>query len=184
MSTNQLLINRVLDRTIAKDVALVVSGVAMLVATAQLQIPFYPVPLTMQTLAVLLLAAGLGPVRSAASVLGYLSLGAAGLPVFAGFKNLLMATTTWGYLIGFLVAAIVVGAIGSRWQLSNWYRVAVAFALGSAVIYLFGMAGLMLSLGIDAIAAFSAGVAPFLLGDLVKATIAAALLPVAWRLAK
>jgi biotin transport system substrate-specific component len=184
LSTNQLLINRVIERSLAKDVALVSAGVALLVATAQLQIPFYPVPLTMQTLAVLLLAAGLGPVRGASSVLGYLALGAAGMPVFAGYKNLLMATTTWGYLLGFLAAAVVIGYLGSRWQLSSWFRVAVSFALGSVVIYLFGVSGLMISLGLQPIQAISAGVLPFLLGDIAKAVIAAALLPLAWKFAK
>jgi biotin transport system substrate-specific component len=184
MATNHLLINRVIDRSATKDVALVASGVALLVATAQLQIPFYPVPLTMQTLAVLLLAAGLGPIRGGLSVLGYLSLGAAGLPVFAGFKNLMLATTTWGYLLGFLAAALVVGAIASHWKLSSWWRVAVAFAVGSAVIYLFGSAGLMVTLGISAVDAISVGVLPFLLGDVAKAAIAASLLPLAWKLSR
>lgn len=184
MSTNQLLINRVIDRTIARDAALVTAGVALLVATAQIQIPFYPVPLTMQTLAVLLLGAGLGAVRAGLSVAGYIALGAAGMPVFAGFKNLLMATTTWGYLLGFLFAAVLIGLVGARWQLSNSVRVAASFLLGSAVIYIFGMSGLMLTLGISLQDALAVGVVPFLIGDLAKAVIAATLLPLAWRLAK
>lgn len=184
MATNQLLINRVIDRSVTKDLALISAGVALLLATAQLQIPFYPVPLTMQTLAVLLLAAGLGPVRGSLSVLGYLSLGAAGLPVFAGYKNLLLATTTWGYLLGFLVAAVVVGAIATHWRLASWWRVATAFAIGSVLIYLFGIAGLMFTLGLSAGEAVGVGVIPFLLGDVVKAALAAALLPLAWKFAR
>ena len=96
----------------------------------------------------------------------------------------MMATTTWGYLIGFLAAALVVGAIASHWRLSSWWRVAVTFAIGSSVIYLFGVTGLMASLGVSTIEALSVGVLPFLIGDVVKASIAAALLPLAWRIAK
>ena len=156
----------------------------MTAIAAQIQIPMWPVPMTMQTFAVLLVGAALGAKRGAISLSIYLALGAAGLPVFASAKSLTGVIPTAGYIVGFVAAAALVGFLATRGFSSTPVKVALSFALGSVVIYGFGVTGLMLSLGLDFTSAIAAGVIPFLIGDVVKAAAAAALLPVAWKLVK
>jgi biotin transport system substrate-specific component len=176
--------DRVFPRGLATNISLVFGGAALTAIAAQIQIPMWPVPMTMQTLAVLLVGAALGAKRGALSLSLYLALGAAGLPVFASAKSLTGVIPTAGYLVGFVAAAALVGYLAARGFSSSPWKVAFSFALGSLVIYGFGVTGLMLALGIDFYAAVIAGVIPFLIGDLAKAAVAAALLPAAWKLVK
>ena len=176
--------DRILPRTLANNISLVFGGAALTAIAAQIQIPMWPVPMTMQTLAVLLVGAALGAKRGALSLGLYLSLGAAGLPVFASAKSLTGVIPTAGYLVGFVAAAALVGYLATKGFSSSPVKVALSFALGSIVIYGFGVTGLMVALGLDFTSAIAAGVIPFLIGDVVKAAAASALLPLAWKLVK
>lgn len=176
------LVDRVIPRTALGDVSLVLGGALLTAISAQIQIPMYPVPMTLQTFAVLLIAAAMGPLRAVMSMSLYISMGAFGLPVFAGAKALSAVLPTAGYLVGFLVAGVVVGLLASRGLAKRPLSVAFSFAVGSAIIYIFGAGWLMIGLGLSLEQALLGGVIPFLVGDLVKAATAAALLPAAWKL--
>lgn len=182
--SSALILDRYVPRTISSDIALVGAGAALIALAAQIQIPMIPVPMTMQTFAVLLVAATLGFSRGAASTALYLALGAFGLPVFAGAAALKAAMPTLGYLIGFVLAAAVIGFLAEKGFTKNPLKLALAFTAGSLVVYSSGVIGLMAILGIDFTTALSVGVVPFLIGDAVKAVFAAALLPLAWKLTK
>jgi biotin transport system substrate-specific component len=161
---------------LGRTVLLALAGSLLLILSAKLQVPFYPVPMTLQTLAVLLLGLTLGARLAALAVLLYLAQGALGLPVFAGTPArglglAYMAGPTGGYLVGFLLAATACGwlAQGSR----SAIVLALAALIGLALIYLPGTLWLAGFLGFEA--AVMQGVLPFLLGDLVKAALAVAL---------
>lgn len=179
-----LIADRVFPKSVATNFALVFAGAALTAVAAQIQIPMWPVPMTMQTFAVLLVAAALGAKRGALSLSLYLAMGAAGLPVFAAAKSLTGVLPTAGYLVGFVAAAAIVGWLASKGFSKSPAKVALSFTLGSLVIYSFGVAGLMLALGLDLTTAIATGVIPFFVGDAVKAALAAALLPAAWKLTR
>lgn len=185
-STRGVLSDRVRGR--GRVVLLPVLGAATVGVFAQVSvpIPFTPVPLTGQTLAVLLVGAALGPGRGAASLALYLLAGAAGLPLYAGGASGSAAVLgpTGGYLVGFVVAAWIVGGLAARGLDRRVGTTLAIYAVGSAVIYLSGASWLALVLGIGPREAFALGVAPFLVGDAVKALLAAGLLPAAWRLTR
>lgn len=185
MSVMQVtLIDRVLPRRLSSDLILVFSGALLTALFAQIQIPMYPVPMTLQTLAVLLIAAAMGPIRAMSSMGLYIAMGAAGLPVFAGAKALGAVMPTAGYLVGFVVAGAVVGFLATRGFAKTPLSVGIVFALGSLLIYVFGAGWLMVGLGLSLTQALTGGVIPFLIGDAVKAAAAAALLPIAWKLVR
>jgi biotin transport system substrate-specific component len=176
--------DRFISRSRATDVALVTGGALITALAAQIQIPMFPVPMTMQTFAVLLVGAALGASRGALSMSLYLLLGAIGMPVFAGAKTLTGVLPTAGYLVGFVAAAAVIGCFASKGFTKNAIKLALTLSLGTVVIYAFGVAGLMLTLGLTLPQALAGGVAPFLIGDVVKAVAAAALLPAVWKFLK
>jgi biotin transport system substrate-specific component len=178
------LVDRVIPKSRVNDVVLVVSGAVLTALAAQIQIPMFPVPMTLQTFAVLLVAATLGASRASISMATYLAMGAASLPVFASAKTLSGVLPTTGYLIGFVAAAAIIGYLANRGWTKNPLKLALAFALGSVVIYALGVSGLMITLGLTLDQALAGGVYPFLIGDLVKAVAAAALVPAAWKLLK
>jgi biotin transport system substrate-specific component len=162
--------------------ALVGSVLIALSAQAAVYLPYSPVPVTGQTLAVLLVGAMLGSRRGALAAVMYLGEGAAGLPVFAygGFGVGYMLGPTGGYLLGFVPAAYAVGYLAERgWDRRPAATVA-AMALGNLIIYALGATWLACLLGVGK--ALAGGVAPFLVGDAVKIAIAAALLPGGWKL--
>lgn len=186
LSVRPTLIDRVVPRTITTDVGLIFAGAVLTAIAAQIAIPMWPVPITGQTFAVLLVGAVLGASRGALSMITYFSLGAAGLPVFTGAAAGITFGTTFGYLIGFIAAAAVVGWFGQL----NWHKkisgVLASFAIGNAVIYLFGLPWLAFALSNlgfanDVGAVLAAGLVPFLVGDAIKMTLAAAALPLAWK---
>lgn len=177
-----------LPRAAVRD-ALLVLGAALLTALcAQIVIPlpFSPVPLTGQTFAVLLTAAALGPLRGLAGQALYLLLGLVGLPFFQGGESGWTYATgaTGGYLVGFLVAAVVVGACSRRGLDRTPLGTLLAFALGTITIYLFGVPWLATATDLDLGGALTRGALPFIPGDVLKAALAAGLLPAAWRLAR
>jgi biotin transport system substrate-specific component len=173
---------RTAGRAIGYDLAAALVGSVLIALLAQAAVGA-PVPVTGQTLGVLLVGAALGSRRGALAALMYLAQGAAGLPVFAygGFGLPYMLGPTGGYLFGFVPAAFVVGALAERgWDRKPLTTVA-AMAVGNVVIYAVGATWLAIHLG-SAGRALALGVAPFLIGDAIKIALAAALLPGAWKL--
>lgn len=165
---------------------LAVLGSLLLWASAKIQIPFYPVPMTMQTFAVLALGMAYGWRLGGATLLLYLAEGAVGLPVFAGTpeKGLgpaYMLGPTGGYLLGFLLAAAACGWLAERGWDRHVAKTAAAMLIGNAIIYVPGLLWLGGLLGWDK-PILEWGLTPFLLGDVTKLALAAALLPAVWKL--
>ncbi len=168
--------------SILTDAALIVLGSLLVAALAQVRIllPFTPVPITGQTFAVLLIGAVLGSKRGAAAIGLYLAEGALGLPFFAGGVGwAALAGPTGGYLLGFIAAAFAVGLLTERGLDRRLTTALPAFLLGAVVIYTFGVLGLARFVGLQN--AFTAGVAPFIVGDALKVVLAGSLLPAAWK---
>jgi biotin transport system substrate-specific component len=169
-----------------KDAVLVVGVAAFtaLLAQVSFHIPGTPVPVTGQTFAVLLSAAAVGPLRSVGGQLLYVAVGWAGLPVFAHGTHgwSVVHGVNAGYLLGFILASALVGFQARRGLDRRADTLAGSFLLGSALIYLPGVWWLQHELHLSYTAAMAAGVYPFLLGDLLKALLAGALVPSAWRL--
>lgn len=175
------------NRTLLRDLALIAGGVVLISLLAQIEIPLKPVPVTLQTLGVLLVGAALGWKRSAAALGTYLAAGAIGLPVFAGGVSgaAKFAGPTGGYLIGFLLAATLVGYLVQRYALDRKpLGAALAMLAGTAVIYAVGLGWLGAVTHLQGSALLTAGLTPFLLGDAIKLGLAALLLPGAWALAQ
>ena len=175
---------------IAWRVLLAFSGSWLVAALAQIEIrlPFTPVPITGQTLGVLLVGASLGAGLGAASMALYLVQGALGLPFFSGGGSgadfLQLSAVTGGYLWGFVVSAAVVGALAERrWDRSIRSSIGEMF-LGEVVLYAIAIPWLMQALDVSLAEALELGLAPFVVGDTLKLLAAAGLLPLAWRLVK
>jgi biotin transport system substrate-specific component len=160
---------------IVQGFALALGGSLLLALSAKVQVPFYPVPLTLQTLVVLLLGAALGARLATASVALYLLEGLVRMPVFAGAVAgpLYMAGPTAGFLVGFLAAAALIGFVADRRWDRSWIRLLVSLSLGHAVVFAFGFLWLAQLIGPEK--AFAAGVAPFALATIVKTLLAVAL---------
>lgn len=175
-------------RGLAKDALLVLAGGALVAVLAQVAIPLWPVPITGQTLAVMIVGASLGAWRGAAAMVAYMVAGLAGLPVFAKFASGLatIGTPSFGYIIGFIVAAFVVGWLAERrWDRRPLLSIA-AFGFASLIPFLIGvpyMAAVLAQLGtpVGAADAINLGFTPFIIGGLVKWAIAAAVMPLAWK---
>ena len=163
---------------------LVVVGSLLLAASAQLKIPLYPVPVTGQTLAVLLIGMTYGSRLGGFTVATYLLQGSLGLPVFAGgaFGVATLLGPTGGYLFGFLTASVVMGFLAERGMGRHIISTLIAMIIGNVVIYLMGATWLASFIGAEK--ALAAGVLPFLYGDALKLMVAAGLMPLAWRLVK
>lgn len=161
------------------EIPILLSFNLILVASAYLSInlPFSPVPITGQTLGVLLIVMALGRVRGTAIVLAYLLEGASGLPVFAGGRSGMAALMgpTGGYLFGFLGAAYVVGYLSDKGWYSGYLKSIAAMTVGTATIFVCGLAwlGVMVPDG----ALLEMGLYPFVPGALIKITVAAIILP-------
>ncbi len=160
---------------IAVKAAAVVIGSLLIAAAAQITVPMVPVPMTMQTFAVLAIGMLYGPRLAAATLLAYVAEGAAGLPVFAGGLDGAMVIakfSTIGYIVGFVAMAVVAGWIASTG--AGLVRGVLAVLAGSVAMYAFGIAWLTGVLGGDVAKAVSLGLVPFLIGDAVKAALAIA----------
>lgn len=166
-----------------RDAVLVASAAALTGLCAQVSIhtPLSPVPFTLQTFAVLLTGAALGTWRGALSMLGYLVAGGLGLPWFA-HGSAGWGGPTFGYLVGFVLAAAVVGRLSELRADRHLLSTAAQFVIGSALVYLVGAGWLAAELHLSAGRAFALGVRPFLVTDLIKAALAAIALPSAWSL--
>lgn len=158
----------------ARAVLAIAAGAALMTLAAKVQIPFWPVPMTLHTMAVMAFAVAFGPRRAMAIFLAYLAAGAAGLPVFSGSPErglglAYMAGPTGGYLLGYLVASGLVGALAAgRGPMGRL----LAMLAGLAPIYGFGLVWLAAHVPADRLVTL--GMAPFLLGDLIKIALVAA----------
>ena len=168
--------------TRVRHVVLIVIGAFVVALSAQVVIPTLPVPFTGQTLGVLVVGGALGFRRGALALLLYLAMGLAGLSVFAegtsGVGKILGASG--GYLIGFVVAAAIVGRLAEL----GWDRhiggSLAAMAIGTAVIYAIGVPWLKVTLGIPWETAVAEGMTKFLVWDAAKLVVAAGIFPAAW----
>lgn len=188
-ASRPVLADRLGAHSIATDLGLVAAGAALTALAAQITIPMWPVPITGQTFAVLLVGTTLGAARGSISMALYMVLGAIGLPIFTAGKSGLayIAGPTGGYLIGFVLAAALTGWLAQR----QWDRKVLGafatFLLGSVAIYAVGLPWLSVVLGQlgrpnDLMATLQAGLLPFIPGDILKAVLAGALLPTTWKL--
>jgi biotin transport system substrate-specific component len=168
---------------LVRDVALVVGGAALTGVFAQIAIPVAgsPVPVTGQTFAALAVGAALGWQRGLASMLLYLLAGMAGVPWYANQQSG-VHLASFGYIIGFVAAAALVGALAGRGGDRNPMVTVLTMIAGNVVIYGFGLTWLMGDLGIDLATAWQIGMKNYLLGDALKILLAAGCLPAAWRL--
>ena len=175
-------------KSISRNVALVVGLTVLTALSAQVSIPlpFTPVPLTLQTFAVLAGAAALGAERAVLAQVLYITLAVAGLPVLAGGASgrAEVIGATGGYLLGFVVASYVVGRISAAGASTKTSTTALAYVAGSLVIYGFGAPWLAYSTSNTIGWAIANGVVPFLIGDAIKAVAAGAVLPMAWKFTK
>ena len=180
--------NRVL-----RDALLVLVGTVVIAFAAKIQVPFYPVPMTLQTLAIMLIAATYGLRLGVSTLFAYLIEGALGVPVFANTPPAVAGPayfmgTTGGFLAGFVLAAMIVGYAADRGWDRSIPKLFVSIILGEAAIFTLGFAWLAWfatlgggAHGIGAAKALAGGVEPFLLGDLLKTALASLALPTAWK---
>ena len=169
--------------TRVRDVLLVLAGTAFVALSALVQVPLpgTPVPLTLQTFAVLLTGAALGWQRAVPSMILYAVAGAAGVPWFADGTSG-WAFASFGYILGFILAAAVVGRLAAARGDRTVVRTGLTMLLGTLSIYALGVPVLMAVTGLDFPAALAAGVVPFLIGDTIKVLLAAGLLPMTWKI--
>jgi biotin transport system substrate-specific component len=179
-----LVLADLLPGTLVRDILLVAGSAGFVGALAQVSVhlPGTPVPITGQTLGVLVAGAALGWRRAAAGMALYAVAGVAGVPWFAGHTSG-YAGASFGYVIGFFLAAALCGALAERRADRSVLRSVPAMLAGEVVIYAAGLTWLALYAHLGPAATLREGLTPFLAGDAVKAAIAAGLLPAAWRLA-
>jgi biotin transport system substrate-specific component len=168
-----------------KQALLILLGVAALTIAAKIRVPMWPVPITMQTFAVLVIGAAYGMRLGVATLLAYLALGAAGLAVFTGDSAGLayMMGPTGGYLVGFAVAAGVMGWLAAQGWDRTILGMGLALLIGNAVIYAFGLPWMAWLFWAERGTAWVLqwGMTNFLLGDALKLALAALVLPLAWK---
>jgi biotin transport system substrate-specific component len=179
-----LVLADLLPGALARDALLVVgaAGFVGLLAQISIHLPFTPVPITGQTLGVLLAGAALGWRRAGAALLLYAVAGLAGVPWFADHSSGYVGAS-FGYVLGFLAAAVLCGYLAERGADRSVLRSVPAMVAAEVVIYAFGLTWLAIDLHLGASQALAEGLTPFLAGDAIKAAIAAGLLPAAWWLA-
>jgi biotin transport system substrate-specific component len=158
---------------LAKNSLMVLAGVAVITASAKITVPFWPVPMTLQTMAIMAIAVATGPRMALATMLAYLAAGAVGLPVFAGTPErgigiAYMMGPTGGYLAGYLVAAGLVGALARGRGTLGRFGVMIG---GMVPVYLLGLAGLSAFVPSEQVLAL--GFTPFIVGDCIKIALVA-----------
>jgi biotin transport system substrate-specific component len=168
---------------IARNALLALAGSALLALSAKMQIPFWPVPMTMQTYVVLVLAMAYGWRLGGATMLLYLAEGALGLPVFAGTPEkgvglAYMMGPTGGYLAGFVLATIVAGMLAERGWDRSWLRTGAVMLVGHAVVFAAGVAWLATLIGFDQ--AVALGFTPFIAATVAKIALGLVTMPLAW----
>jgi len=176
------LVDKVLKRSIATDIALVAAGAALTAVAAQLAVPLWPVPITGQTLAVLIVGSSLGAIRGSLSMILYAVLGIVGLPVFSDQAHGLSIVLgpTGGYIIGFIFAAAFTGWLAQRAWDHRILGAIASFLGGTVVTFAIGIPWLAVVLHLSPAQALAAGLYPFVLGGIIKAALAAGFIRLAW----
>ncbi len=179
-------------RAFAVDASLVLAGVVVVSLLAQAAIPMWPVPITGQTLGVIVVGAALGARRGAAALTTYMLVGLAGLPVFAGGVGgpAYVLAPSFGFILGFIPAAFVAGWFAERAWDRRPFLAFTGFVAASIIPFLIGVPYMAVVLSVmngaalPLVQVFEMGVFPFIVGGIVKAVIAALVLPLAWRAAR
>jgi len=180
-TTRRPLADVLVARSAVTSTALVIAGAALTAAAAQVSVPLWPVPITGQTLAVLLVGSALGARRGALSMALYALLGLVGLPVYAagGSGAGVLLGASGGYVVGFIAAAALVGWVAERFG-DRWRTALLSFALGTIVTFAVGMVWLAVVLGTDLQQTLEYGLYPFVVGGIAKALIGAAVIRLGW----
>jgi biotin transport system substrate-specific component len=181
---NANLLSTILPKSqILHKAALVGLGVVLLAISSKVQVPFWPVPMTLQTLVVLMIGITSGSRLAGATLVSYLAAGAVGLPVFAGGMGLAyMAGPTGGYLAGFLLAAVVTGYLADKGYGRSILSALALFAIGEVAIFALGTGWLAMVIGMEK--AIAGGLLPFIPGEVLKMALGTALLGLAWKQAR
>ena len=181
------LVDRIFSRSIAVDIVLIVAGAALTAIAAQIAVPMWPVPITGQTLAVLLVGMSLGALRGGLSMALYAVLGIVGLPVFSDSSSgwAVIAGPTGGYIIGFVLSAVLTGWLAQLSWDRKLLKSFLAFLAGTVVTFVAGNIWLAAWLGAagypnDLGAVLQAGLYPFILGGIIKSALGAGILSAAW----
>lgn len=169
-----------------KQVVLVVLGIVALAIAAKIKVPMWPVPITMGTFAVLTIGTAYGARLGLVTMMGYLLIGALGFDVFAGssaekFGLTYMMGGTGGYLVGYVLAVLALGALAARGWDRSVGKMALALVLANVLIYVPGLLWLGQLYGWDQ-PILEWGLTPFLVGDVIKLALAALLIPGLWKL--
>jgi biotin transport system substrate-specific component len=179
--------------SLARNALLIIAGIALMTLAAKVKVPFYPVPVTLQTLALPLIAGALGARLGFATMIAYLAAGVAGAPVFANTPPAVAGPAyffgpTAGYLVAYPIAAYLIGALTEGDKGRSLFRLFGAMVLGGVIVFTLGWLWLAFfatlssgATGMGGAAAFVAGVQNFILADLVKAALAAALIVAGWK---
>jgi len=176
---------------VTHEIVLILLGTAIVAISAKIQIPFYPVPMTLQTFAIMAIAAAFGSGLAVATVLAYIAEGALGLPVFAGATAgpAYLFGPTGGFLAGFIALAFIVGIAADRGWDRSIPKLFAAMVVADVAVFVLGFIWLAWfaslssgAIGVGPARAFAGGVAPFILADLLKIALAALAVPAAWRL--
>ncbi len=172
-----------LATSLVADALLVVGAAALVGLLAQISIPlgFTPVPVTGQTLGVLLAGSALGWRRAGAAMVLYVAAGVGGVPWFAHHAHG-YPSATFGYLLGFIIAGAVLGWLASLGRDRTVARAGLSMVLAEVIIFLFGVTWLKFDLHVSASVAISLGLTPFVWGELIKAGVAGLALPSTWHL--
>jgi biotin transport system substrate-specific component len=176
------LVDRLLARSLVTDIVFIAAGAALTSIAAQIAVPLWPVPITGQTLAVLIVGSSLGALRGALSMVLYAVLGIVGLPVFSdgthGIGQVL--GTSGGYIVGFIFAAALTGWLAQRQWDHKILRAIISFAAGTVVTFAIGMPWLAVVGHFDFAQTLQYGLYPFIVGGIVKALLAAGFIRLAW----
>ena len=169
------------EKEFLKSIFLVLSGVIFLSIMSQLIIPLYftPVPISLGSLGIILIALLYGRKLGTATVLSYVAAGSLGAPIFAGFKAGSLFSPTGGYILGYIVATIILGYLSDKGVTKSYVKMFFSLLLSSAIILTLG--SIVLSLFVPGKNAFMVGVLPFLPGDAIKSTTITLLLPTLWK---
>ena len=172
------------EKEFLKNIFLVLSGVIFLSIMSQLIIPLYftPVPISLGSFGVIMVALLYGRKLGTATVLSYVVAGSLGAPIFAGFKAGSLFSPTGGYIVGYVVAAVILGFLSDKGIAKSYVKTFLSLLLVSVIILILGALVLMLFVPIKNV--FMAGVLPFIPGDMLKAIVATLLFPRLWKFIK
>lgn len=172
------------EKEFLKNIFLVLSGVIFLSVMSQLIIPLYftPVPISLGSFGIIMVALLYGRKLGTATVLSYVVAGSLGAPIFAGFKAGSLFSPTGGYIVGYVVAAVILGFLSDKGIAKSYVKTFLSLLLVSTIIFILGALVLMLFVPIKNV--FMAGVLPFIPGDMLKAVVATLLFPRLWKFIK